>query len=103
MSPIKSVIKEELTNSYKLRKSYERALDKLPKGTLVRKIISGHIYYYLAIREGKKVKYAYKGKMVPKEVAKYEQAKKDRKKYRALLSEAKKQIIFLEKSLKIAT
>jgi len=103
MTPIKSVIKEELSNSYKLKKSYERALEKLPKGALVRKTISGHVYYYLAVRKGEKVKYIYKGKLAPKEIKKYEQDKKDRKKYRSLLSETKKQITFLEKSLKIAT
>jgi len=97
MSPIKSVIKEELANSNKLKKSYERELKKLPRGALVRKNISGHDYYYLAIREGKKVKYIYKGKLPAKEVKKYDQIKKDRKKYRSLLSETKKQIAFLEK------
>jgi hypothetical protein len=103
MNPIKSVIKEELNNSYKLRKNYVRALEKLPRGTLVRKTISGHDYYYIAVREGKKVKYMYQGKMPPNEVRKYEQAKKDRKRVRTLLSETKKQIAFLEKSLNIAT
>ncbi len=103
MNPIKSVIKEELTNSYRLRKSYERALENLPQGTLVRKTISGHVYYYLAVREGDKVKYIYKGKLPDKEIKKYERAKKDRKKYRSLLSETKKQIKFLERSLNIAT
>ncbi len=103
MNPIKSVIKEELANSYKLHKSYERGLKKLPKGSLVRKNISGHVYYYLAVRDGKKVKYIYKGKLSAKEVKKYEQIKKARKKYRALLSETKKQISFLERSLKIGS
>ncbi len=103
MSPIKSVIKEELTNSYKLQKSYERELKKLPKGSLVRKNISGHVYCYLAVRDGEKVKYIYKGKLSVKEIKKYEQIKKARKKYRALLAETKKQISFLERSLKIGS
>ncbi len=103
MSPIKSVIKGELANSYKLKKSYERELKKLPKGAIVRKNISGHDYYYLATREGKKVKYTYKGKLPAKEVKKYDRIKKNRKKYRSLLSETKKQIRFLERSLKIGS
>lgn len=101
MSPIKSVIREELANSRALKKKYELELKKLPKGSLVRKNIAGHEYYYLAVREGKKVKYKYKGKLPLKDVKKYEQIKKNRKKYRALLSETKKQIAFLERSLKI--
>ena len=103
MGPIKSVIKEELANSYRLKKSYERELKKLPKGALVRKNISGHDYYYLAVREGAKVRYIYKGKLSPKEVEKYDRAKRARKKYRALLRETKKQITFLERSLKIGS
>lgn len=103
MSPIKSVIKEELDNSYQLKKRYERELEKLPKGSLVRKEISGHEYYYLAVRDGQKVKYIYKGKLPPKEVEKYNLSKKARQKYRSLLSETKKQIKFLERSLKIGS
>ena len=103
MSPIKSVIKEELANSNRLKKRYEQELKKLPKGALVRKQISGHNYYYLAVREGQKVKYIYKGKLSPKEIKRYEQIKKDRKKYKALLSEVKKQTRFLERSLKIGS
>lgn len=103
MGPIKSVIKEELANSYKLKQQYERALKKLPKGCLVRKNISGKDYYYLAVREGQKVKYLYKGKLSAKEIKKYDRIKKDRKKYRALLSEANKQIAFLERSLRIGS
>ncbi|MCJ7617055.1 MAG: hypothetical protein MUO43_11025 [Desulfobacterales bacterium] len=103
MGPIRSVIKEELANSYRLKRSYERKLKKLPRGALVRKNISGHDYYYLAVRDGAKVKYIYKGKLPPKEVEKYDQVKRDRKKYKALLSETKKQITFLERSLKIGS
>lgn len=103
MGPIKSIIKEELINSYNLKKSYERELKKLPKGALVRKKISGHEYFYLAMREGKKVKYIYKGKLSVKEVEKYKKIKETKKKYKALLSETKKQIIFLERSLKIGS
>lgn len=103
MGPIKSVIKEELANSYKLKRRYERELEKLPKGALVRKNISGHTYYYLAVREGQKVKYIYKGKLPAKDIKKYEQIKEARKKYRALLTETKKQISFLERSLRIGS
>ena len=103
MNPIKSVIKEELANSCRLQKKYERELKKLPKGSLVRKNISGHEYYYLAIRDGKKVKHTYIGKLGSKEIKKYDQIKKARKRYRALLLETKKQIAFLERSLKIGS
>jgi len=100
MEPIRSVLKEELSNSLVLRKKYEKALKKLPKGVLVCKVIKGHKYYYLAKREGSKVKYLYKGKLSKKEIEKFNQAKRMRKKYRKLISEANKQIKFLKKSIK---
>jgi len=100
MRIIKGVLKEELVNSVRMKKNYEQALDDLPRGCLVKKYIRGHKYHYLAVREGEKVKYAYKGKMPDSEVNKYEEAKKLRAKYRNLLSQSKKQIKFLKKVLR---
>lgn len=100
MEPIKSVLREELENSLRLKKLYEKKLKKIPRGTLVCKKIRGHKYYYLAKREGEKVKYIYKGKLSRKEINKFNEIKKLRRKYRQLLSDTKKQIKFLEKSLK---
>ncbi len=57
MGPIKGVLKEGLSNSLRMKKSYERELIKLPKESLVKKKIRGHDYYYLVIREGDKVRF----------------------------------------------
>jgi len=100
MRVIKSVLKEELANSLAMKKSYERELAKLPKGSLVRKTIKGHEYYYLQVRDKGKVRFVYKGKLTNDEVEKYEQAKQYRAKYRRLLSEVKKQIRFLRTTLR---
>ena len=100
MEPIKSVLKEELNNSLRLKERYEEELRKLPKGVLVQKVIRGHPYYYLAAREGRKVKYFYKGKLDEKEIKKYEEIKRMRKNYRNLLSRVKGQIKFLKRALK---
>ena len=98
---IKSVLKEELANSLRMKKRYERELAKLPKGSLVKRNIKGHEYYYLVVREKGKVKFIYKGKKVSdKEIKKYKQAKEYRAKYRKLLSEVKKQIQFLRSVLR---
>lgn len=97
---IKSVLKEELRNSRQLKKQYESRLKALPKGSLVKKKIKNHKYYYLVLREKGKVRFVYKGKKVsPAEMKKYSQAKNLRAKYRKLLSQVNKQIKFLEKSL----
>lgn len=100
MRIIKGVLKEELDNSLKMKKGYEQALEDLPRGCLVAKEIRGHKYYYLAVRENDKVKYAYKGKISDEDIQKYEEAKKFRAKYRNLLSQVKKQIKFLRKTLR---
>jgi len=97
---IKGALAEELENSLRMKKAYEDALKKLPKGCLVAKKIKGHEYYYLAVREKKRVKYSYKGKVSADEKKKYEEAKVLRVKYRKLLSQVKKQIRFLRSSLR---
>ncbi len=100
MKVIKSVLKEELANSLAMKKNYERELAKLPKGSLAKKTIKGHEYYYLQVREKGKVRFIYKGKLFDEEIEKYENAKKYRAKYRKLLSELKKQIKFLRTTLR---
>lgn len=92
---IKGVLAEELKNSLRMKKEYEAALRKLPKGCLSKKKRKNQFYYYLAKRVGDKVKYIYKGKLPEKEIKKYEEAKKLRAKYRNLLSQTKKQIKYL--------
>ena len=101
MKVIKSVLEEELANSLAMKNDYEKELAKLPKGSLIKKNVKGHMYYYLVVREKGKVKFIYKGKTVSdKEINKYKQAKEYRAKYRKLLSEIKKQIKFLRSALR---
>jgi len=101
MKVIKSVLKEELANSLAMKKNYERELARLPKGSLVKKKIKGHDYYYLVVREKGKVRFIYKGKQPSdKDIQKYKHAKEYRAKYRKLLSEVKKQIKFLKGTLR---
>jgi len=97
---IKGVLAEELENSIRMKKEYEAALNKLPKGCLAIRKIRGHEYYYLVKRINKKVKYIYKGKLSSEEKKKYDETKKMRAKYRRLLSQVKKQIRFLRSSLR---
>jgi len=99
MNVIKGVFEEELQNSIRMRRQYEKALNELPKGSLIKKKIKGHQYYYLAIRESNKVRFIYKGKISEEEKKRYIEAKKSRAKYRKLLSRVKKQIAFLKKAL----
>lgn len=97
---IKGVLAEELENSLRMRKEYEEALSKLPKGCLAVRKIRGREYYYLVKRIDDKVKYIYKGRISEEEKKKYEEAKVLRAKYRKLLSQVKKQIRFLRSALR---
>ena len=98
---IKGVLKEELENSLKMKKRYEEELAKLPLGSLIKKRIKGHEYYYIVLRKNGKVKFIYKGKEVSSEVINvYAEAKELRAKYRKALSQLKKQIKFLRSALR---
>lgn len=94
---IKQVLREELENSLRMKQRYEEELSRLPKGSLVKRAIQGHVYYYLVYRENGKVRSVYKGKCLSAhDVRKYNQAKELRKKYRKSLSQLKKQIRYLK-------
>lgn len=100
MGVIKGVLKEELENSLRMKSDYERELAKLPKGSLIKKKVKGHEYYYLLLRDKEKVRFIYKGKASGEEIKKYKEAKEYRAKYRKLLSQVKKQIRFLRSTLR---
>jgi hypothetical protein len=100
MGAIKGVLQEELDNSLRMKNDYERELAKLPKGSLIKKIIKGHEYYYLVLREEGKVRFIYKGKVSEHDIKKYQEAKMKRASYRKLLSQVKKQIRFLRSTLR---
>ncbi len=97
---IKGALAEELNNSLRMKKGYESAIKKLPKGCLSIKKIKGHEYYYLVSRDEGRLKYVYKGQMPKDQIQKYKEAKEYRAKYRKLLSQVKKQIKYLRSSLR---
>jgi hypothetical protein len=97
---IKSVLREELVNSERMKVRYEEELAGLPRGSLVKRIIKGNEYYYLVYREDGKVRSDYKGKSSPEEIAEYAAAKGKRVQYRKQLSKVKKQVRFLRGALR---
>ena len=98
---IKYVLKEELQNSLRMEKNYVRELKKLPNGSLIKKKVKNHEYYYIIRRENGKVRFKYMGKIVSDElINSYKRAKELRAKYRNLLSKVKKQIRFLKGTLR---
>ena len=98
---IKGILKEELENSIKMKERYEEELKQLPRGSLIKKKIKGHEYYYIVMRENGKVKFKYEGKKVSTvRIKEYERAKALRAKYRKLLSQLRKEIKFLKGTLR---
>lgn len=100
MGILKGVLREELENSLRIKERFEEALADLPKGSLIKKNIKGHDYYYLVLRENKKIKFIYKGKVSDEEIKKYAKAKANRARYRKSVSQTKKQIRFLKSALR---
>lgn len=99
MQIIKGVLKEELANSLKMQKNYQRQLAKLPKGALIKKQVKGRVYHYLVYRQDGKVHFEYLGKLSDREIENYQEVREYRAKYRKLLSEVNAQIRFLRKVL----
>lgn len=99
MNPVKGVLVEELGNSERMLKRYQQALAELPKGSLVPKKIKGGRFFYLAYRQGGKVRFEYKGKLSEKQVEELKRSQAQRAKYRSLISELKKQIVFIKRAL----
>jgi hypothetical protein len=98
---IKELLKEELDNSLRMEQDYQRELAKLPRGSIVKKLIGGRIYFYLAYREKDRVRFQYLGrKMDDREIDKYSAAKKSRSQYRNLLSNVRLQIKFLRRVIR---
>jgi hypothetical protein len=98
---IKGILKEELANSLRMQQRYKLELSKLPAGSISKRSIKGHEYYYLVYRENGKFKSVYKGKSVSSnELGRYGQAKELRAKYRKALSQLGKQIRYLKGALR---
>jgi hypothetical protein len=99
MGYLRGVLKEELSNSLRMKKNFEHELSQLPKGSLIKKKIKNNYYYYLEKRDKGKIKFIYRGRPPKSEIKKYEEAKNLRAKYRHSVSVLKKQINFLERAL----
>lgn len=101
MGIIKGVLKEELDNSIQMKKNYQKALKALHGGSIVKKNIKGHIYYYLAYRSGRKVRFVYKGKGISKkELAELSEQKRLKGKYREFIKKLNRQIKYLRKAVR---
>ena len=99
MGVIRGVLKEELENSRDMLKRYQEEIANI-KGCLIRKKIGKRYYYYLVKRQGKKVKFIYKGPISEEVKKAYVKQRKMLNKYRKLLLQVKNQIKFIGRALR---
>jgi hypothetical protein len=62
MNVIYEMLAEEKKRNIKMQQAYRSELEKLPKGTICKKIIGNKAYFYLKYRQGKKIISKYVGK-----------------------------------------
>lgn len=101
MDVIKGVLVEELENSLRIRERYLESIRKLPRGSLRKKNINGHDYYYLAYRDGAKVRYSYLGKLSEDRLKDYEGERAKRLGYKSAVKKLDQQIRYLRKVLNV--
>lgn len=101
MEAIQNILLEELDNSKRLYKNYALELKKLPRGSLVKKKIHHQFFYYLAYRIEEKVHFEYLGKLKPEQIQQYKKNQQKRKLVKKLQKDAKNQIVFLERALRV--
>jgi hypothetical protein len=97
MEILNGILNEELNRLKDLKNNYEHKLNKLLKGSLVRKEIKGQVYYYLNYRDGKKGIFKYLGKLDKEKLSKIKNEIYERRKLRKLFIKVKKDIAKLEK------
>ena len=98
---IREILEEELENSLRMEKEYSAQLDKLPRGSLIKRVRNKQQYFYIVYRENGKVCLDYVGKDVSAEMKeKYREAKVRRAQYRRLRSQVRGQIRFIRRALR---
>lgn len=100
MDMMLDVVREDLENSIRIRDDYKKAISHLPRGSLSRKKINGHEYYYLSFwGPSGTVVTRYLGKLSEAQVQSYQERIKRRKDYQSLLKRADEQVKFYRKLL----
>ena len=98
---IREILEEELEYSLRMEREYNSQLEKLPKGSLSRRVRNGHEYFYIVYRENGKVCLDYVGKEVSDAMkSQYAAAKDKRAQLRKLRSQVREQIRFIRRALR---
>jgi len=100
MKILNDILQEEKERLLELEKIYKSKIQQLPKGSLIKKNIKGHNYYYLNYRSYKKQVFKYIGKLSEKEIKDLLTGIEERRKFEKFLRRVKKDIKEIEKKIK---
>lgn len=100
MKILRGILVEQLKNAIRLKKDYIKALAQLGRGSIIKKRIYNHDYYYNEYREGGRVVFEYLGKLKPEEIHVLLGKKHRREEYKKMIKELDQQISFLQKALR---
>jgi len=65
---LKGILKESKEHYLKVNVELKKEFSKLPKGSIKKRKIGGHFYYYLQYREKDKILHKYLGKNEPEDI-----------------------------------
>ena len=88
-SVIEGMLLEELERNRRIFKRYQEELDKLPKGSIIKRKKNEEIYCYLHYREANKVVSKYIGKMSAIDIIDLEKQIQKRKNIRVIMQKLK--------------
>jgi hypothetical protein len=94
MAILKDILKESLDYYLDLDKRLKSRLEKLPRGSILRRRIGRRDYFYLKLRDGDKVESRYLGKERPAEL---EKSLDERRLIRRQLNEVKESLRMLSR------
>ena len=100
MSAVHDILREEYSRLENLKDRYRKELESLPKGTISRKKIHNHEYYYLAYRTKDGVKFDYLGKKDAQRFREIESQLDRRKEIEGKLKQVNKSIKEIGKSIR---
>ena len=92
MSVIRNILEEERERLSKLLEKYKKEIEKLPRGSISKKIRNGKWYLYRAYREKKSVKFEYIGKESSLKAQEIDKQIQKRKKYQSLIAEVRRDL-----------
>ncbi len=68
MQVLKGILRDSLVYYERLERELKRRIQALPKGSVKRRSIRGHTYYYLQFRQGRRVVHRYLGRYEPEKL-----------------------------------